>query len=99
MLFTEERIRKLLVSERDGFDFIEKTRVRYILYVFDREDCFEVRLIQEYLDHYNHKVEDIALEHWYLSPTDEINYKVDLLPLILSSLNKHGLLEGGTTNA
>jgi len=103
-LFTRKQIEKLLSSDRDGFDFIEKTRSRYVLYVFDRDDKFEIRLVCHYIDHFNLIVEEIYLEHEFVSRTGtkeelmQSDYlsadKQSLIGLICILLNKHKLLEG-----
>ena len=101
-MFTKEQIIKLLSSDRDGFDFVEKTRSRYVLYVFDRDDSFEVRLVQHYVDHFNMKVEELYMEHDFMSKEDQFGNKtikkMSLLSEITQMLWKHCLLEGDPVN-
>ena len=96
-MFTKDQVMKLLTSHRDGFDFIEFQRSRYVLYVFERDNFFEVRLVQHYIDHFNMKVEEIVMEQDSMGK-ERIDgtplTKMDLKDEIFEMLWKNALLEG-----
>ena len=96
-MFTKDQVMKLLTSHRDGFDFIEFQRSRYVLYVFERDKFFEVRLVQHYIDHFNMKVEEIVMEQDSMGK-ERIDgtplTKMDLKDEIFEMLWKNALLEG-----
>ncbi len=88
-MFNEEMIYKLVSLDRDGFTMTKDAS--YILYLFDREDRYEVRLEHRYIDRYDRKETSIYLEHFDI-PRDQEPGKV-----ILEMLNERGLLVGGIT--
>jgi hypothetical protein len=96
MLFTQEQIESLVdivFGGRDAFEVVGETRSRVVVYLFDREDKFEVRIIRHYLDHFNMMVEELMLDHFFI----EENENVKVRRAILEALNELALLKGGTT--
>ncbi len=95
-MFTKDQVMKLLTSNRDGFDFIEYQRSRYVLYVFNRHSYFQVRLVQHYVDHFNMKVEEFVMEDDSIG-TEKIDgtrfTKLELQEEIFEMLYRHALIE------
>jgi hypothetical protein len=95
-MFTKDQVMKLLTSHRDGFDFIEFQRSRYVLYVFERDKFFEVRLVQHYIDHFNMKVEEFVMEDDSIGKEkiDGTRFtKLELQEEIFEMLYRHALIE------
>lgn len=88
-MFNEEMVDKLLSLDRDGF--VVTKDASYILYLFDREQHFEVRLEHQFIDRYDRKLNSIYLEHFDI-PRDHSPKKY-----LLEMLNERGLLVGGKT--
>lgn len=92
-MFTPDKLETFYNSFQNREDaFTATPDLSYILYLFNRGSYYECRLVHQFVDSFDKKINDIYLENF------EIPKEVDYKPVLEAMLNERGLLIGGSTN-
>lgn len=91
-MFTPEKLQTFYQSIQTREDaFTATADLSYILYLFNRGSYYECRLVHQFLDRFDKKINDIYLENF------EIPKNANVSEVVEAMLNEKGLLVGGST--